>query len=63
MHEVRVDFETCKNSDINAVDFSNSNDKSRLPTKDEVHALSRKLCESEPVYLNTNVISRTQVSF
>lgn len=61
MHEVRVDFETCKNSDINAVDFSNSNDKSRLPTKDEVHALSRKLCESEPVYLNTNVISRTQV--
>lgn len=61
MHEVKVDFETCKNSDINAVDFSNSNEKSRLPTKDEVQALSRKLCESEPVYLNTNVISRTQV--
>ena len=52
IHEVRVDFKSCMASNINW---------NAKPTLEEIEAYSRSLIDSEPVYLNTNCISKTQV--
>ena len=52
IHEIRVDFDLCKEPMALA---------SAKPTLREVEKLCRKLCEQEATYLNINIISKTQV--
>ena len=55
IHEIRVDFEKC----IDKSRPQKSPLEPNKPSKKEVEELCRKLCDSEPTYLNINVISKT----
>ena len=57
IHEIRVDFEKCMDTD----DRSPSLSDSKKPTMDQVEQLCKQLCEAESTYLNINIISKTQV--
>lgn len=57
IHEIRVDFEGC----IDKSRPQKSPLEPNKPTQSEIEKLCRRLCESEPTYLNINVISKTQV--
>lgn len=58
IHEIKVDFESCKKTRLPSSSLTSSNDK---PTEKEVEQLCRTLIEKEATYLNVNVISKTQV--
>jgi len=55
IHEIRVDFEKCMDTSKPQISPLQPN----KPSLSEVEALCRKLCDSEPTYLNINVISKT----
>ena len=58
IHEIRVDFEGCIDKSKKT---ASSNINTMKPSQYEVETLCRKLCDQEPVYLNLNFISKTQV--
>lgn len=63
IHEIRVDFQGCidkRNEDSDRKTTNRPLDSANVkPTKREVEALCRKLCDEEPIYLNLNFISKT----
>ena len=52
IHEIKVDFESCKKTQLPSV----ASDK---PSLKDVESLCRSLIERESTYLNVNVISKT----
>lgn len=55
IHEIKVDFASSAARSINSYSYSKHEDKHDL------EKLTEHLCENEPTYLNTTVISKTQV--